>query len=66
MSLAIDELRWAVVAFAAQLAVGMGALSIALSRSDHSDGVLLAFALGVELLGGAALVVSNRQAAAHG
>jgi hypothetical protein len=44
----------------------MAALSFALSHSDHSDGRLLAFALGVELVGIAALVISNRQAAAHG
>ena len=66
VTIAMNKVRWAVVAFVAQFAVSMGALSMALPRSDHSDGVLLAFALGVELLAGAALTVSARQADAHG
>jgi hypothetical protein len=66
VTIAANKLRWAVIAFVAQFAVSMAALSFALSHSDHSDGRLLAFALGVELVGIAALVISNRQAAAHG
>jgi hypothetical protein len=55
---------WGAVTFAANSAVALAVLRWGLGVSDHSDGKLIAFALGIELTGLGAVVLWQRRLSA--